>query len=70
MKPRYGTRKEWAAVGAMIDLAGNAVSDAEFDHTENKKTKRRNGGYSADLRIAEKYMSKWWKHIQKEENEA
>lgn len=57
--------KQFHAIMSMVDLAANAVSDAEFEHCEYKKVKRRNGGYSACLKISEKWISQTFKAFKK-----
>ena len=63
MKKIYITEKDWNAISLLVDLALQAVADAELDHKEHKKTSRRNSGYSADKRQWEKAEARVAKQI-------
>jgi hypothetical protein len=65
-KSKFGTRKEFDALSLIVDLASCTIADATQDKLDYTKRTRRNGGYSGDLRIAEKYLIKWFKELEKE----
>lgn len=59
------TKKEWEALASLVDLGAQQVADAESDHLDQTGRSRRNGGYSADLRIAERALTKLYKTIKR-----
>lgn len=54
------------ALASVVDLAANAISDAEFDHQCFTGRQRRNGGYSADLRRSEKLLLRMKKELDRQ----
>ena len=60
----YLNEKELRAIASMIDLAAASVHDAEFDYQESKDRPRR-GGYSMDLKNAERWLSRAFKELAK-----